>query len=206
LKRSRKPGTVWISLRHGKRGIRRSHILNGSCGRQSALNTLSPGIDLSNEVFQDIRDSVDTVLELHHAAVLLWRRNVFVLAVKIVLPAELARACFVAFLFSRTAMIAGLCGSDLFAPHLLAWGSVVWTHVWTRCCIRNRLSIRLSSRRRWCVKATIVRMRWTYGCTVAIGNSAIRTMLRVHGPVILVMLAMLHARRGFHVNTDAGRS
>jgi hypothetical protein len=49
---------------------------------------------------------------------LLWRRNVFVLAVETVLSAKLAGPCFVAFLLACTTMVACLGSSDLLPSDL----------------------------------------------------------------------------------------
>lgn len=116
----------------------RSHVrgvLEGSAGWNSALNILSPRTKFSNKVGQDVGHAIYTVLELHHASILsdylsvlalsfsqsnnvLWRGNIFVLAIKVVLSTKLTRSCFVALLLARTTVVACLGGSDLFSPYL----------------------------------------------------------------------------------------
>jgi hypothetical protein len=54
-----------------------------------------------------------------------WR-DVYVLAVEVVLSAELARPNFVAFLFSRTAMVTGLSGAHLPWSYLLCGVIIVY--------------------------------------------------------------------------------
>jgi hypothetical protein len=53
-----------------------------------------------------------------HNLNILWWRNIFVLAVKVVLSAELARSRFVALLLARSTVIASLSSPDLLSPHL----------------------------------------------------------------------------------------
>ena len=52
---------------------------------------------------------------------------ILVLAVEVVLPAELTRPGFVAFLLSRTAVIARLGGANLLSPYFL--GGAIVCHV-----------------------------------------------------------------------------
>ena len=102
---------------------------------QSALHALFPRIELAYKSTQDIRYAVHTVLELHHASILpakrqrltvipvddhaLGRWNVLVLAIEIVLSAELAWPGFVTFLLARTAVVTCLGGPDLLSSNLL---------------------------------------------------------------------------------------
>jgi hypothetical protein len=53
-----------------------------------------------------------------HNLNILWWRDIFVLAVKVVFSAELARSRFVALLLARSTVVASLSSSDLLSPHL----------------------------------------------------------------------------------------
>jgi len=72
-----------------------------------------------------------------------WR-DVLVLAVEVVLSAELARSCFVTLLLSRTAVVTRLGGAHLLSPYLLRVSIVV--HVRSLRVGRSRSGILLLDR------------------------------------------------------------
>ena len=136
---------------------------------------------------------------------LLGRRHVFVLAVKVVLSAELTGAGFVALLLAGPAVVASLRGSDLLAADLLLCRrALILAHVGARRVGADWLAILLAWGR-WGVEALVV-VRRADGVAVAVGDGSVGTVLRGHGPWTLVAAAMLHAlgwRLGLCVGADA---
>lgn len=130
-----------------------------------------------------------------------WR-YILVLAVEVVLPAELTRPSFVAFLLSRAAVVARLGGANLLSPYLL--GGAIVCHVGGLGIWSHWLAILLDRWRSLGMVWLSVGMGGTDGVVVAIRYAAIGTMLRVHGPRGVVS-AMLHGRLslGLYVDTDA---
>jgi hypothetical protein len=122
---------------------------------------------------------------------LLGWRNIFVLAVKVVLSAELARPGFIALLFSRSAVIASLRGSDLLSSYLLCCTVVVhirrgrvWSH-WLGVLLCRRWRLRVVCR--WSIG-----VRRAHGMAITIRHVAIWPVLRVHGRPRRMMATMLH--------------
>ena len=115
---------------------------------QFAVDMLFPYVEIVYETLQRIGDVVHAILQLHHTAILLGRWNVLVLAIKVVLPAELTRPGLIALLLARTAMVARLSGSDLLSSHLLGCGvCAIWRHVGpVRVRAHGRLTIMWSLR------------------------------------------------------------
>jgi hypothetical protein len=131
----------------------------------------------------------------------LWRWNILVLAVEVVLSAELARACFVALLFAGSAVVAGLSGPHLLSSHLLS--ACILSHVRALCIGINGLAILLAGRRRRRVEDGAIGVGGADGVAVAIGDVAVGAVLWIHGPWTL-MSAMLHALgRSLDVDADA---
>lgn len=133
-----------------------------------------------------------------------WR-DVLVLALEVVLSAELARSRFVTLLLSRTAVVTRLGGAHLLPPYLLRVAIVV--HVRSLRVGRGRSGVLLD---RWWRLGMIWRpvgVRWTHGVVVSIRYAAIGAMLVADCPR-LVMAAMLHGsltlRFDVDTDTDAG--
>lgn len=97
-----------------------------------------PGIEALDKGLERIGYRIHTVLQLHHASILprellvsgtvqlaregtnvLWRWDILVLTVEVVLSAELARSGFVALLFAGAAMVASLRCSNLLPSHVV---------------------------------------------------------------------------------------
>jgi hypothetical protein len=126
----------------------------------------------------------------HWSKYLLWRRNVFVLAVETVLSAKLAGPCFVAFLLACTTMVACLSSSNLLPSDLGLRRGRILADVGT-LNVSNGLAVRLA-RRGWCMVGCLAMVRRADGGIVATGDAAVRTMIWVHRPRTRVV-AMLHA-------------
>lgn len=134
---------------------------------------------------------------------ILGRWYILVLAIEIVLSAELTRSGFVTLLLSRPTVITRLCRANLFAPYWLACCACILTHVRARC-VRALIILR-SRRRRWRVKglSTIVMCR-AYRMAVAIGHMTIGAMLRIHTPWALVATMIHRWWLRLDVGTDTG--
>jgi hypothetical protein len=137
----------------------------------------------------------------------LWRRDIFILAVKVVLPAKLTRSGFVTLLFSGAAMVASLCCSNLLSSHLVL-GILARrpAHIAARRVGFDGLCIVLLVRRdSWRLELLLVGMRRTDDRSVAIGRRVATgrpagdagTVLWSHSPWRVA--TMLHRRR-FGVN------
>jgi hypothetical protein len=117
-----------------------------------------------------------------------WR-DILVLAVEVVLPAELTRSSFITFLLSRTTVVTGLGGAHLPSSYLLCGAIVVHVRGLRVGC--DRRSVLLGWWWRlcmiWCSVGVCSR---TDGVVVSIGYAAIGAMLVVDRPRLLV--AMLH--------------
>jgi hypothetical protein len=133
-----------------------------------------------------------------------WR-DVLVLAIEVVLSAELARASFVTLLFSRTAVVTSLGGAHLLSSYLLCGAIVV--HVRRLGVGCDRRGVLLGRLWRLGMVGRTVGVRWTHGVVVSIGYAAVGSMLVADCPR-LVMAAMLHGslslRLDVDTDTDAG--
>lgn len=131
-----------------------------------------------------------------------WR-DILVLAVEVVLPAELARSSFITFLLSRTTVVTGLGGAHLLSSYLLCGAIVVHVRGLRVGCDRRSVLLGWWWWRLCMIWRSVGVCSRTDGVVVSIGYAAIGAMLVVDCPR-LVVAAMLHGSLTLrlHVDTD----